>query len=165
MPPGSRPAAIPLVPAHKFGPWSHRKSCGATRDPLVHTSTHAPSFEPRRPDRRSRLNFSTLSLTPNPHSSALAPCPTPRDFVHGRFPDAGLSSAWMVLCSPTSENLHNTRLRTSSNHLPELSRPQSRAAYSRVRSGCGGRTWSISLHAEDLMLRTPSMVMTARSSS
>jgi hypothetical protein len=39
--PGSRPAAIPLVPAHKFGPWSHRKSCGATRHPLVHTSTHA----------------------------------------------------------------------------------------------------------------------------
>ena len=39
--PGSRPVAIPLVPAHKFGPWSHRKSCGATGDPLVHTSTQA----------------------------------------------------------------------------------------------------------------------------
>ena len=65
-----------------------------------------PSFEPRHRIAGLGSTSPTLTLTPNPHSPALAGCPTPRDFVPWRFSDAGLSSAWMVLCLPASENLH-----------------------------------------------------------
>jgi hypothetical protein len=35
------PGNDPACARPQICPWSHRKSCGATRDPLVHTSTHA----------------------------------------------------------------------------------------------------------------------------
>ena len=66
---GSRPAVPPLPSVRQIGPQSHRKSSGATCDPLVHPGTHAHAS--RKSDRIRRLTSTSSTLTPrpNPHSA------------------------------------------------------------------------------------------------
>src|SRR3977135_2209458 len=66
---GSRPAVPPLPSVRQIGPQSHRKSSGATCDPLVHPGTHAHAS--KKSDRIRRLTSTSPTLTPrpNPHSA------------------------------------------------------------------------------------------------
>ena len=109
---GSPPAAIELASVPWIRAQRHPQSDWPTGRPHLSTRPNrGPLSSSERADRSAPTSASQNPRR-NPHSArGTVGAPTPRDFVPWRFSDAGLSSAWIVLCLPASENLHMSRSR------------------------------------------------------